>query len=48
VPPSLHLQSGLTVAQRNSVVAKLLAATDAVMDGQVKKPGTKELAAAFP
>jgi hypothetical protein len=36
------------VAQRNNVVAKLLAATDAVMDGEVKKPGAKELAAAFP
>jgi hypothetical protein len=36
------------VAQRNSVVAKLLAATDAVMDNEVKKSGAKELAAAFP
>ncbi len=36
------------VAQRNNVVAKLLAATDTVMDGEVKKPGAKELAAAFP
>ena len=36
------------VAQRNNVVAKLLAATDAVMDSEVKKPGAKELAAAFP
>jgi hypothetical protein len=35
------------VAQRNNVVAKLLAATDAVMDSEVKKPGAKELAAAF-
>ncbi len=36
------------VAQRNNVVAKLLAATDAVMDTEVKKPGAKELAADFP
>ena len=36
------------VAQRNNVVAKLLAATDAVMDGEAKKPGAKELAADFP
>jgi len=36
------------VARRNDVVAKLLAATDAVMDSEVKKPGAKELAAAFP
>jgi hypothetical protein len=36
------------VARKNNVVAKLLAATDAVMDGEVKKPGAKELAAAFP
>jgi hypothetical protein len=36
------------VAQRNNVVAKLLAATDAVMDSEVKKPGAKELAVAFP
>jgi hypothetical protein len=36
------------VARRNNVIAKLLAATDAVMDAEVKKPGAKELAAAFP
>jgi hypothetical protein len=36
------------VVQRNNVVAKLLAATNAVMDTEVKKPGAKELAAAFP
>jgi hypothetical protein len=36
------------VVQRNNVVAKLLAATDAVMDSEVKKPGAKELATAFP
>jgi hypothetical protein len=35
------------VAQRNNVVAKLLAATDARMDEEVKKPGAKELAAAL-
>jgi hypothetical protein len=36
------------VAQRNNVVAKLLAATNAVMDTEMKKPGAKELAAAYP
>jgi hypothetical protein len=36
------------VAQRNNVVTKLLTATDAVMDTEVKKPGAKELAADFP
>jgi hypothetical protein len=36
------------VVQRNNVVARLLAATNAVMDSEVKKPGAKELAAAFP
>jgi hypothetical protein len=35
------------VAQRNNVVAKLIAATDARMDEESKKPGAKELAAAF-
>ena len=35
------------VAQRNNVVAKLLAATDAVMDSEVKKPGARELAADY-
>jgi hypothetical protein len=35
------------VAQRNNVVAKLIAATDARMDQEVKKPGAKELAAAL-
>jgi hypothetical protein len=34
------------VAQRNNVVAKLIAATDARMDREVKQPGAKELAAA--
>ena len=33
------------VAQRNNVVAKLIAATDAQMDQEVKKPGAQELAA---
>ena len=33
------------VAQRNNVVAKLLAATDARMDEEMKKPGARELAA---
>jgi hypothetical protein len=36
------------VVQRNNVVAKLLAATNAVMDTEMKKPGAKELAAAYP
>jgi hypothetical protein len=36
------------VAQRNSVVSKLLAATDAAMDNEVKKPGAQELATVFP
>ena len=35
------------VAQRNNVVSKLIAATDARMDEEAKKPGAKELAAAF-
>ncbi len=35
------------VAQRNNVVSKLIAATDARMDEEVKKPGARELAAAF-
>jgi hypothetical protein len=35
------------VAQRNNVVARLIAATDARMDQEVKKPGAKELAAAL-
>jgi hypothetical protein len=35
------------VAQRNNVVARLIAATDARMDEESKKPGARELAAAF-
>jgi hypothetical protein len=35
------------VAQRNNTVARLIAATDARMDQEVKKPGAKELAAAL-
>jgi len=35
------------VAQRNNVVGKLMAATDARMDEEVKKAGAKELAAAL-
>jgi hypothetical protein len=35
------------VAQRNNVVGKLIAATDALMDREVKLPGAKELAAAL-
>ncbi|HXW41551.1 MAG TPA: hypothetical protein VEK75_10130 [Xanthobacteraceae bacterium] len=33
------------VAQRNNVVAKLIAATDGQMDQEIKKPGAQELAA---
>ena len=33
------------LAQRNNVVAKLIAATDARMDEEIKKPGARELAA---
>lgn len=33
------------VAQRNNVVARLIAATDARMDEEIKKPGARELAA---
>ena len=35
------------VAQRNNVVSKLIAATDARMDEEVRKPGARELAAAL-
>jgi hypothetical protein len=35
------------VAQRNNVVARLIAATDAHMDREIKLPGSKELAAAL-
>jgi hypothetical protein len=35
------------VVQRNNVVAKLIAATNAQMDGEIKKPGAKDIAAAF-
>jgi hypothetical protein len=35
------------VARRNNVVAKLIAATDAAMDSETKKPGAGELAADF-
>jgi hypothetical protein len=35
------------VAQRNNTVAKLIAATNAEMDGQIQKQGAKDLAAAF-
>ncbi len=51
VPTSNFFQRGgyadNPVAQRNNVVAKLIAATDARMNEEVKKPGAKELAAAF-
>jgi hypothetical protein len=36
------------VAQRNNVVAKLIAATDARMDLEAAKPGARELAALLP
>jgi hypothetical protein len=36
------------VARKNNVVSALLAATDAAMDTEAKKPGARELAAAFP
>ncbi len=36
------------VAQKNSVVAALIAATNAAMDREMTKPGARELAAAFP
>ena len=35
------------VAQRNNVVSRLIAATDARMDEEVRKPGARELAAAL-
>jgi hypothetical protein len=35
------------VAQGNNVVSKLIAATDAHMDREIKLPGSKELAAAL-
>ncbi|MDE1972063.1 MAG: hypothetical protein KGK33_03075 [Hyphomicrobiales bacterium] len=35
------------VAQRNNVVARLIAATDTVMDRETKKPGARELAEAL-
>jgi hypothetical protein len=51
VPTSnFFLQGGYQrnpVASRNNVVSRLIAATDARMDGQVKKQGAKDLAAAF-
>lgn len=43
-----HGYAANPVAQRNNVVAKLLAATDAVMDSEVRKLGARELAANFP
>ena len=52
VPTSnFFLQSGYRenpVVQRNNVVSKLIAATDTRMDEEVKKPGARELATAFP
>jgi len=51
VPTANFFQpSGYTdnpVAKRNNVVAKLIAATDARMNEEIKKPGAKDLAAAF-
>jgi hypothetical protein len=37
-----------SIVRRNNVVATLLAATDAAMDEESKKPGAKDLAAVFP
>jgi hypothetical protein len=36
------------VAQRNNVVATLIAATDAVMGGEIKKQGARDMASLFP
>jgi hypothetical protein len=36
------------IARRNNVVAKLLAATNAVMDREIKLQGARDLASAFP
>jgi hypothetical protein len=51
VPTSNFFQRGgydrNPVAIRNNTVAKLIAATDARMDGESTKPGAKDLAAAF-
>jgi len=51
VPTANYFQRGgyrdNPVAQRNNVVGKLIAATDARMDEEVKKPGARELAAAL-
>jgi hypothetical protein len=35
------------VVIRNNTVAKLLAATDAVMDREIKRQGAKDMAAAY-
>ena len=52
VPTSNFFQPGgyerNPIAGRSKVVAKLIAATDAVMDRESKLPGAKELAALFP
>lgn len=51
VPTANFFQAGgyddNPVARRNNVVGKLIAATDAQMDSEVKKPGAQELAAYF-
>jgi hypothetical protein len=51
VPTSNFFQRGgyrdNPVAQRNNVVARLIAATDAHMDREIKLPGSRELAAAL-
>jgi hypothetical protein len=51
VPTSNFFQEGgyvrNPIAIRNNVVSKLLAATDAVMDRDVKMRGAKELASLF-
>jgi hypothetical protein len=52
VPTSNFFQPGgyerNPIASRTKIVAKLIAATDAVMDRESKLPGAKELAALFP
>jgi hypothetical protein len=52
VPTSNFFQPGgyerNPIAGRTKIVAKLIAATDAVMDRESKLPGAKELAVLFP
>jgi hypothetical protein len=52
VPTSNFFQPGgyerNPIAGRTKIVAKLIAATNTVMDRETKLPGAKELAALFP